>query len=86
MAFKCLLATPATCLIDTDIWQVTVPGIAGRFSIRTGHAPIVASLINGIVEVALSEENRKRFLITSGILEHKNNQCSIICDHAESVE
>jgi len=86
MAFTCMMATPVGSLFNGDVWQVTIPGSNGLFSIRTGHMPVIATMTNGIVEIAESESNRTRYRIQTGIVEFKENMCRILVEKSEPVE
>ena len=78
----CSLVTPQKCIHSSPVWQVTLQGASGRFSIRRDHAPIVASIASGELEIAVTENDRKRFQVGEGIVCCKNNRCSIICPSA----
>lgn len=86
MAFSCLLATPAGTLFNSDVWQVTIPGCEGLFSIRTGHVPVIATMIRGVVEIARSDSDRIRYRIQTGIVEFKENVCRILVEKYEPVQ
>jgi len=81
----CTLVSPDAQLFRGEVWQVSVPAASGRFAIRTGHVPVVASVAEGVVEIARSEEQRMHFKVTDAVIALKENNCSIICESAESV-
>ena len=81
----CRLVTPQACLISEQVWQVTVQGSEGLFSIRRDHAPIVASMNSGVLEIAVTEIDRRRFNVKEGIVCCRNNRCTIICPAADTV-
>lgn len=77
-SFHCRMVSPEAELFDGEVWQVSIPAVSGRFVIRSGHVPVVASIHEGVVEIARSENERVRFKVTSGIVEFSNAHCSII--------
>ena len=79
---SCSLLTPQGTLFSGTVWQVTAPGESGRFSIRKDHAPIIASLAAGTLEIAVSATDRRIFSLESGILRHCGNTCTVICPGA----
>ena len=81
----CSLVTPKACLLSEPVWQVTVPGAAGRFSIRRDHAPIVASINDGVLEIAVGEHDRRHYSVKEGIVCCRNNRCTILCPAAETI-
>lgn len=44
------IISPEASLFDGDIEKVTVPGELGRFTILPHHAPIISSLVKGVIE------------------------------------
>lgn len=77
--FHCSLVTPDGSPYTGKVWQVTVPGTAGRFSMRKDHAPVVASLVAGRIEIAVTEKDRRRFAVNGGVLRVRENRCTILC-------
>lgn len=78
--FNCVIISIDRCIFNGEVWQVKVPAVAGSFSIRKDHSPIVSVLQKGNIEIAFSEKERKTFSINSGILEHSENRCIIFVD------
>ena len=75
----CVLVTPDGSRYAGTVWQVTVPGTAGRFSMRKDHAPVVAALVAGNVEIAVTEQERRQFGVSGGVLRCRENRCTILC-------
>lgn len=84
MAFKCIIVTAEKALYNSEAVQVTVPGKSGGFSMRTGHAPVMAVLTRGTIDVMAEEKNNQKIRITSGIIEFKENICTIMCDEEKT--
>lgn len=51
MALKFELVTPARLERASDVYMVTVPGSEGDFSVLEGHAPFMATLRNGAINI-----------------------------------
>ena len=51
MALKFELVTPARLERSSDVYMVTVPGSEGDFSVLEGHAPFMATLRNGTINI-----------------------------------
>jgi F-type H+-transporting ATPase subunit epsilon len=54
MALKFELVTPARLERSSDVYMVTVPGSEGDFSVLEGHAPFMATLRNGTINIYAS--------------------------------
>ncbi|MDR2287345.1 MAG: F0F1 ATP synthase subunit epsilon [Prevotellaceae bacterium] len=62
---------------ETD--KVSVPGMAGSFTVLPGHAAIVSLLVEGDI-VYLERDSEKRFNIISGMIEVKNDKIVVCVD------
>ena len=71
------IVSPEKVVYDGEVQQVIVPGSVGRFEILTGHAPIISSLDEGIVEFATSDGEKTQFNIHGGFVEVKKNNVSL---------
>ncbi len=78
--FKCKLITPEGVLFDDSIWQVSACNLAGWFGIRAHHANFYTTLNACKLEIVVTDENRKHFLIVDGFLEFQQNSCTILCE------
>ena len=75
----CTLVTPEGSPYTGKVWQITIPGTAGRFSMRKHHAPLVASIVTGDIEIAITEQERRQFGVNGGVLRCRENRCTILC-------
>ncbi|MEO6153670.1 MAG: ATP synthase F1 subunit epsilon [Croceibacterium sp.] len=55
MALHFELVTPARLVRSEDVYMVTVPGTEGEFGVLEGHAPVMATIKDGAVQVIRSE-------------------------------
>ncbi len=44
------IASPETQILGRMVSHVTLPGTAGRFTVLSGHAPLISSLEEGDIE------------------------------------
>ncbi len=79
----CILVTPDRCLFKGTVWQIAAPGKEGGFCLRSGHAPIFALLGQGVLEIAVTPNERTRFFLRGGFLEQNGNRCMILSEKAE---
>ncbi len=55
--FKFELVSPAKKLLETQAYQVTVPGQEGDLGVRKGHASFVVAVRAGVVEVLRTKDS-----------------------------
>lgn len=72
------IVSPEKVLFGDKISLVEVPGARGRFTVLTGHAPIISALTNGVIRVQLPDGQEKSFECSRGYLECSSNKVSIL--------
>lgn len=71
------ILTPELKLYSGEASRIKLPGIAGEFELLENHAPIIAALKKGTVEVQ-EGNNKKSIEIEDGFAECINNKVSIL--------
>jgi len=66
--FKFELVSPERVLLSIDADQVVVPGSDGEFAVLAGHAPVIATLRPGVLDVTAGGSKRRLF-VKSGFAE-----------------
>jgi len=76
---KLEIISPEKTLFSGLVELVTLPGMAGRFTILSNHAPIISSLVAGVM---VYRENGKdsELAIDGGFIEMKNNVVTVCID------
>ena len=81
--------SPKATLFQGQAVAVTLPGTLGKFTVLENHAPIVAVLGKGCVEIQTAGDAPKQDIaIESGFIEVHRNEVSIcveepfVADHA----
>jgi F-type H+-transporting ATPase subunit epsilon len=89
------IVSPEAKLFSGEINSVSLPGVDGKFQILKNHAPIVATLKDGIIDIkaesfaSLKEEQKMlnkvndqhyTLAINSGTIELKNNKAIVLVD------
>lgn len=83
--FHAQILTPEGKLFDGEVFGVQVPGSAGSFEMRAGHAPIISTLEIGRVRITTGEGNEIIFAVSGGFVEMNNNQMALLAEAAEIV-
>lgn len=80
------LITPKEIIYKGDVQSVTVPGTKSPFQILFNHAPIVSSLDQGQLTIAVSDNKEIIYATGTGFVELQNNRISVLVEDAVIVE
>ncbi len=89
--FKFELVTPERMIIpehatdakshgSADAEQVVVPGADGQFTVLAGHAPVIAALRPGVLEIKLTNRVRRIF-VRGGFAEVEPDRLTVLAQH-----
>ena len=79
-----IILTPGKTVYSGEVTAVNTPGVNGRLEILNNHAPLVASLKEGDVDVTTASNEQLSFKTSGGFLEVLNNQVSILLETVEA--
>tara|TARA_Y100000589_G_scaffold328703_1_gene373429 strand:+ start:2421 stop:2654 length:234 start_codon:yes stop_codon:yes gene_type:complete len=71
------IITPDSTLFSGEATLVVVPGIDGQIGILNNHAPLVSSLVKGIVKVK-HDNKEDLFDIPGGVVEVSLNKITVL--------
>tara|TARA_B100000963_G_scaffold62845_1_gene50890 strand:- start:1385 stop:1618 length:234 start_codon:yes stop_codon:yes gene_type:complete len=71
------IITPDSTLFNGEATLVVVPGIDGQIGILNNHAPLVSSLVKGVVKVK-HDEKEDLFDIPGGVVEVSLNKITVL--------
>ena len=71
------IITPDSTLYNGEATLVVVPGIDGQIGILNNHAPLVSSLVKGVVKVKHNEKE-DLFDIPGGVVEVSLNKITVL--------
>lgn len=77
------IVTPEREVFNGAIDSVTLPGMEGRFGVLRGHAPLIAALSPGLVEVLDAQNQRLQMAVGGGFFQVSDNAAMILADSAE---
>ena len=82
---KLSVVTPERLLFEGEVRYLSIPGGSGFMGVLVDHAPLIASLKPGPIEIrAASGENLKFSISRPGFFEISANQASLLLDAADS--
>ncbi len=76
------LVTPARIMAQKDVQMVVAPGVEGLFGVLPRHAPLLAGLERGIVEVHEDGKITDRIMIDGGIADVASESVTIMAERA----
>ena len=76
------LVTPARILARKAVQMVVAPGVEGLFGVLPRHAPLLAGLERGIVEVHESGKITDRIMIDGGLADVSSESITIMAERA----
>ncbi|MEK0439413.1 MAG: synthase subunit epsilon [Bacteroidota bacterium] len=71
------LLTPDNTLFSGDAEVITLPGVNGSFQLMENHAPMIANLKSGSIEIKDKNETQT-FEIKSGLVEVLKNKVVVL--------
>jgi F-type H+-transporting ATPase subunit epsilon len=83
--FKFELVSPERVLLSIDADQVVVPGSDGEFTVLAGHAPVIATLRPGVLDVTAGGTKRRLF-VKSGFAEVDPTRLTVLAEKAYDVD
>ncbi len=85
--FQFELVSPAKKLLDTQAYQVTVPGQEGDLGVRKGHASFVVTVRAGVVVLLkTADATPERVFVAGGFADISADNCTILAEEAVPVE
>lgn len=83
--FKFELVSPERILMSVDAEQVIVPGAEGQFTVLQGHAPVISTLLPGVIHVTTAGA-KKAIFVRSGFAEVTADQLTVLAERAFIVD
>lgn len=82
--FKFDLVSPERVLMSLDVDEVSLPGADGDFTVLAGHAPVVANLRPGVLNVK-AERTTYRVFVKSGFADVQPDNLTVLAKEAVEV-
>jgi len=83
-SFKVMIVTPDKTAYEGDAIAATIPGLAGYLGVWANHAPLVAAVAPGLVQLKINEAgSEKYFSVGTGFVEISDNVVNLMTDTCE---
>jgi len=79
------LVSPEKLLMSQPVDMVVVPGGEGNFGVLAGHAPMIATVRPGTIDVYEGDRVTDRILIAGGFAEVTETRCTVLAEQAINV-
>ena len=80
------LVTPAKIMVQMAAEMVVAPGSEGLFGAMPRHAPMLANLDRGVVEVHEGGKIVNRYMIDGGLADVSGESVTILAERAEDLD
>jgi F-type H+-transporting ATPase subunit epsilon len=79
------LVSPEKLLMSQPVDMVVVPGGEGNFGVLAGHAPMIATVRPGTIDVYEGDRVTDRIFIAGGFAEVTETRCTVLAEQAINV-
>ncbi|MBI1777277.1 MAG: F0F1 ATP synthase subunit epsilon [Proteobacteria bacterium] len=79
------LVSPERLLLSEPVEMVVVPGSEGYFGVLPRHAPFIATLAPGVIDVYEAGKVKERIFVSGGFAEVTPERCTVLADEAIKV-
>ena len=80
------LVAPERVLFSGEVEAVMLPGSEGDMTVLPGHAPLMAMLKTGFVQITDHQDDGRRVLIRGGFAEINQQGVTVLAENARPVE
>ncbi len=84
--FHLELVTPRRMIFSGDVESFRAPGLEGSFQVLHSHAPLLAALGVGEIEVRDGSGTEQRYATSGGFVEVHDNKAVVLAETAEAAE
>lgn len=84
-SFKFELVSPERLVVSEDVTAVVAPGTEGYMTVMAHHAPLMATLKAGLVEVTLAGGSTRRIFIQGGFADINPRGFTLLAEQASDV-
>ena len=76
------LVSPEQLVKSQPVEMVVVPGTEGDLGILPGHAPLIAELRPGVIDIRDGEKITEKIFVSGGFCEILPERCTVLADEA----
>ena len=76
------LVSPERQLMSGEVAEVVVPGTKGNFTVMPNHAPVLATLKPGVIDIKSSDGSETRIFVRGGFAEVNPRGLTVLAEQA----
>ncbi|ORE93441.1 F0F1 ATP synthase subunit epsilon [Acuticoccus yangtzensis] len=80
------IVSPERLLFSGEVEAVKLPGAEGEFQVMAGHAPLLALLGPGVMEVTGGESKGEKLFIDGGFCDMNGVTCTVLAEAATPLD
>ena len=80
------LVSPERLLASEEVEMVVVPGTEGDFGVLVDHAPVMASVRPGVLEIHNEGADVRRIFLSGGFCEVTAERCTVLAEESAPVD
>lgn len=77
---KIEIITPDKKLFEGQVKSATFPGSEGSFGVLNNHAPMIATLKSGKIELVEENNTKQEFVVKGGVVEINQNKVIVLAE------
>lgn len=77
---KLEIITPDKKLFEGQVKSAVFPGSEGSFGLLNNHAPMIATLKKGTIELVEENNSKQNFKVNGGVVEVFNNNVVVLAE------
>jgi F-type H+-transporting ATPase subunit epsilon len=77
---KIEIITPDKKLFEGQVKSATFPGSEGSFGVLNNHAPMIATLKSGKIELIEENNTKQEFVVKGGVVEINQNKVIVLAE------
>lgn len=85
-SFQMDIVTPDKQALTRSVTSMVVPGVEGYLGVLANHAPMMAELAPGKIQIKEPDGKKGIIVISGGFLDVKDNKAIILAESVEYVE
>ncbi len=83
--FHLTVVTPQRVVFEGAVQAIVAPGGDGHLGILARHAPLITTIVPGLLSMTLPQGDRQQLRVGTGFLDVLQNEATLLSDSAETV-
>lgn len=85
-AFQFELVSPERLLLSAEVTEVVLPGSEGYLTALAGHAPLMTTIMPGVVSVKLADGKSDSYVVFGGFADITPQNCTLLAESATHID